>query len=97
VTHSLAGYGSLAWRLWSLRAFKTFIQALLVSKVSTEKSGVILMVLLLYVTWFISFSVFSKFFFCYCCSVYLVMWLLCVQGNIFSDPVYLMFCMLLVL
>ena len=39
---SIAGYNSLGWHLWSLRVCSIFVQALLVFRVSIEKSQVIL-------------------------------------------------------
>ena len=50
VIESFAGYSSLGWHLCSLRVFKTSVQNLLAFIVSGEKSGVILIGLLLYVT-----------------------------------------------
>ena len=50
VIESLAGYSSLDWHLCSLRVCITSVQDLLNFIVSGEKSGVILICLLLYVT-----------------------------------------------
>ena len=50
VIESFAGYSSLGWHLCSLRACMRFAQDLLAFIVSGEKSGVILIGLLLYVT-----------------------------------------------
>ena len=53
VIESFAQYSSLGWRLRSLRDCKTSAKALLSFKVSVEKSGVILIGLSIYVTWFL--------------------------------------------
>ena len=50
VIESFAGYSSLDWHLCSLRVCMTSVQDLLAFIVSVEKSGVILIGLLLYVT-----------------------------------------------
>jgi hypothetical protein len=50
VIESYAGYNSLGWYLCSLRVCMTSVQDLLAFIVSGEKSGVILIVLPLYVT-----------------------------------------------
>ena len=50
VIESFAGYSSFGWHLCSLRVCITFVQDLLTFIVSGEKSGVILIGLLLYVT-----------------------------------------------
>jgi hypothetical protein len=50
VIESFAGYSSLGWHLCSLRICMTSAQDLLVFIVSSEKSDVILLSLLLYVT-----------------------------------------------
>jgi hypothetical protein len=50
VMESFAGYSSLGWHLCSLRVCMTFAQDLLAFTVSSEKSGVILIGLPLYVT-----------------------------------------------
>jgi hypothetical protein len=50
VIESFAGYSSLGWCLCSLNIFITSVQDLLAFIVSGEKSGVILIGLLLYVT-----------------------------------------------
>ena len=52
VIESLAGYSSLCWHLCSFSVCITSVQALLAFIVSGEKSGVILIVLPLYVTYF---------------------------------------------
>lgn len=51
VIESFAGYNSLGWHLWSHRVCNTSIQAPLAFRVSIEKSDVILIGMLLYVTW----------------------------------------------
>jgi hypothetical protein len=66
------------------------VQALLAFGVSIENSGVSLVVLPLYATLSFSFAVFNNF-----CSVYLVFLLLCANETFFSDPIYLVFCMIL--
>jgi hypothetical protein len=67
----LAGYNILDWHLYSLRVWMTSVQDLLAFRVSVEKSNIILVGFLLYVTWpfflttfnilfvFCAFSVFS--------------------------------------
>jgi hypothetical protein len=50
VTENLAGYSSLDWHLYFLRVYMTYVQDLLASIVSDEKSGEILISLSLYVT-----------------------------------------------
>ena len=50
VIENLARYSSLGWHLFSLSVSITSVQDLLAFKVSVEKSGVILICLLLYVT-----------------------------------------------
>ena len=50
VIESFAGYSSLGWHLCSLRVCMISVQDLLAFIVSGEKSGVILIGLLLYVT-----------------------------------------------
>ena len=50
VIESFSGYSSLGWDLCSLRVCITSVQDLLAFIVSGEKSGVILIVLPLYVT-----------------------------------------------
>jgi hypothetical protein len=50
VIESFAGYSSLGWHFCSHRVCMTSAQDLLVVRVSSEKSGVILMSLPLYVT-----------------------------------------------
>jgi hypothetical protein len=56
---NFAGYSSLGWHLSSLRMYMTSDQALLAFIVSVEKSGVILIGLLLCVTWSFSLVVFN--------------------------------------
>jgi hypothetical protein len=56
---SFAEYSSLGWHLCSLRFFMNSDQALLAFIVSIEKSGVILIVLPLYVTWPFSLAAFN--------------------------------------
>ena len=51
VIESFAGYSSLGWHPCSLSTGRISIQVLLAFRVSMEKSGVILIVLPLYVTW----------------------------------------------
>jgi hypothetical protein len=50
VIESFAGYSSLGWHLYSLGVCMTSAQDLLAFIVSDEKSGIILIGLLLYVT-----------------------------------------------
>ena len=50
VIESFSGYSSLGWHFCSLRVCITSVQDLLVFMVSGEKSGVILIGLLLYIT-----------------------------------------------
>lgn len=69
---------------------KNAIQAILVFKVPIEKSGVILMVFLLFVTWHFSIASFIIFFF--------VLYIYQFYNNMVfkvTFPIYLMFCMLL--
>ena len=56
VNASFAGYSSLGLHPWSLSVCSTSIQDLQAFMVSTEKSGVILIGLPLYVTWPFSFA-----------------------------------------
>ena len=65
---------------------------LLAFKVSTEKSGVMLLCLPLYLTCNLLLHLLIFFL----CSVYLVLWLLCGERIFFSGPIYLVFCRLLV-
>ena len=58
---SFAGYSNLGWCLCSLRGSMTSDQALLDFIVSVEKSGVILIGLLLYVNWLFSLAAFNIF------------------------------------
>jgi hypothetical protein len=62
VIESLAGYSSLGWHLWSLCYGKMFILALMILRVSLEKTGVILIGVSLYVTFLLTaFSILSLF------------------------------------
>ena len=94
VSESFAGYISLVWYLWSLSFCRTSSQDLLVFRVSTEMSRVILIGLSLYVTLRFSLAAFNiSSSFCMS-SVLIIMW----QGDcFFFCPVYLMFCKLLIL
>jgi hypothetical protein len=71
--------------------YRTNIQALLAFRVSIEKSGVILISLPLYVTLTFSLTVLIYFL----CSIHLV-FLLLIFEYFFSDPVNLLFYMVLV-
>jgi hypothetical protein len=73
VIKSFAGH-SLGWHLWSLREHQTSVQSLLVFRVFIEKSGIILIGLLLIVTWLLVL---------FLCSVCFVFWLLCGDGTFF--------------
>jgi hypothetical protein len=46
--------------IFFFRGCKTFFQALIAFRISVEKSGVILIDLLLYVTWPLSFAAFTS-------------------------------------
>jgi hypothetical protein len=59
VIESFAGYSSLGWPLCPLRICMTPAQDLLAFIVSGNKSGVILIGLLLYVTWSFSLTAFN--------------------------------------
>ena len=59
VIESFSGYSSLGWHLCSLRVCMSSAQDLLAFIVSIEKSGVILIVLPLYVTWPFSLAAFN--------------------------------------
>ena len=92
VVDSFAGYSSLGWHPWYLNIFIMFDHDLLAFIVSTEKSGVILFSLPLHVTWPFSF-VALNFISLFCIfNVLFIMW----RGDFFFDPVYLVFCKLLV-
>jgi hypothetical protein len=86
-----AEYSSLRQDLWSFRLCKTSSKTLLAFSISDEKSGIILICLPLLVTWLFP----CAFNFCCCCSVYLVLGLLCGGRISFSGPLYLVFCKLL--
>lgn len=45
VIDSFDGFTSLDWHLWSLRVYRVSVQALLTFRVSTEKSGAVVMAL----------------------------------------------------
>ena len=87
---SFAGYSSLGWHLCSLRDCMISAQDILAFIVSGEKSGIILIGLSLYVTWYFSLTAFNILLY----FVHLVFWLLCGERNFFSDPIYLELCRL---
>ena len=74
VIESFAGYSSLGWHLWSLGTCKTYFQNLLVLRVSVEKSGIILIGLLLYVTQPPFLAAFNILFLFCTFSVLIIMW-----------------------
>jgi hypothetical protein len=69
VIESIAGYSNVGWHLCSLRVCKTSVQDFLAFRVSVEKSGIVLIVLPLYVTW--PFQILAGFNISFC-SVHLV-------------------------
>lgn len=93
VIKKFAGNSNLDWHLWSPRVYRISVQALLPFRLFFEMSGIILIGLLSYVPYFFSLADFNVL------SLFhnSVFWLLCVEGNFSTGPVYLVFCMLLIL
>ena len=87
---SFAGYSILGWHLCSLSVCITSVQNLLAFIVSGEKSGEILIGLLLLDHFPLLLLIFCLY------LVHLLFCLLCVRRTFFSGPVYLEFCRLLV-
>jgi hypothetical protein len=59
VIESFAEYTGLDWYVWSFRVYITSIHSPVDFRVSTEKSGVILIGLPLYTTWSFSLTAFN--------------------------------------
>jgi hypothetical protein len=72
---SFAGHSNLGWNLCSPRYCKISVQLLLTFRTSVEKSGVILISLLLYVTSSLSITAFNVPSLFYIFSVLIIMWL----------------------
>jgi hypothetical protein len=96
VIESLAGYSSLVWHLYSLRVWMASFQDLLAFKACVEKSGVILISLPLCASCFFFFFFPLQLFIFFLSSVYLVSCYLCDEKMVFSGPIYLLFCKLLI-
>ena len=83
VIESLAGYSSLGWHLCSLSVCITSVQALLDFIVSGEKSGVILLGLLLYLILFpYCFYILSLF------SAFVVLIIMCREEFLFWSSLF---------
>ena len=96
LTESFAVYSSLVWHLWSLRVYKNPVQVVLTSRVSIEKSGIILYVTCSSCYYLVFINLYMLLVFLplqllifFLCFVYLVFWLLCAKGTSFSCPIYL--------
>jgi hypothetical protein len=91
VIESFVMYSILGWHLCSLSVCMTIAQNLLAFIVSSEKSGVIMIGLPLYVTYSFSlttFNILSLF------SAFGFLIILCDWIHFFSDTIYLVFCRL---